>query len=70
MDGIGDAFLETYSAWPLRFYALVPETTGSGDESASASDTGGWRVGFKAQPHELDLVYHFSDLEEWVDRYS
>ena len=70
-----DAFLNTYSAWPLRFYGLVPEPHQSGTPTTSSSSSSfgfdrgngrGWRLGFKANPHEDDLVYHFSDLEQWV----
>jgi hypothetical protein len=77
VDGMGDEFLEAYSAWPLRFYALVPDDNASASAPAPAQadtsnlgtakrTTGGWRMAFKAQPHKDDLTYHFSDLEDWV----
>ena len=62
VDGMDDAFLEAFAAWPVRFFVLQPPPA----SSPSGSD-GEMRVALKAQPHDEDCMYHASDLAAWLE---
>lgn len=77
VDDMGDAFVEAYSAWPLRFYGLVPGPASPSDATntkhataatAAAPHSYSWQVGFKAQPQENAVgCYDWTQLEMWVN---
>ena len=57
VDGMDDAFLEAFAAWPVRFFVLQPPPPLASTPMS---------VALKAQPHDEDCMYHASDLAAWL----
>jgi hypothetical protein len=69
VDGMDDAFLEHFGAWPTRFFVLRRAAGGAAVGGAADGVAPPLELAFKAQPGTADCQYNMADLALWLDQH-